>query len=129
MISRKLFPPFLFVLCCATSQAQEPGKGTSQKSIAVPDLICMSVKEAKEKLRSKGLYIGAIIPSSEIELQNLDEQMIYKQTPASKNSKGTQNYIRKGQLIDFWVVGKESIVDTLKKTVQKIRVAVKHDQQ
>lgn len=104
-------------------------KGIGQKNIAVPDLLGMTVKEAKKILQSKSLYIRAIIPLSENGLQNLDKQIVCKQTPSSKNSKGVQNYIRKGQLMDFWVVGEELIIDTLKKPFHKTRVVIRDNSQ
>ena len=97
-----------------------------QKKVAVPDLVGMTVADVKKVLHSKSLNIGAIIPQSETDSESFDKHIVYKQNPSPRNNKGVQNYIRKGQFIDLWVVDKLT-VDTLKKAYPKTRVAIRNN--
>ncbi len=62
---------------------------SAKKIITVPNVIRMTVKEARKTLSSKNWGIGAIIYQSELE--NPDSLIIIRQTPPAMNTKGTQN--------------------------------------
>ena len=83
--------------------------------VAIPNLIGMKYLSAQKLLKKKRLGLGATIYTLEGGSRNLEDQVVYKQNPQAKNAKGIQNYVKKRQGIDIWIVGINPTADTLKK--------------
>ena len=90
------------------------------KKATVPDVVGMTLKDARKIIRAKNMEIGAIIYTDEP--GNTGNLFIIKQAPAAINTKGTANLILKQKLIDLWVVSTIFLVDSLQKPPRKIKV-------
>jgi len=90
--------------------------------VAFPNVVGLTLREAKIVLQKNKVDIGAIIynPGS----KNLDTLVVYKQNPPNTNENGDTNYLKKNNLIDLWLVNSSINVDTLK--MPKIRVVIRH---
>lgn len=97
------------------------GQSTKTK-IPIPNVIGLTLEQATNVLKSKNLAVGAIIHDSETE--NFDSLIVYQQNPSSKSSIGIINYIRKGQLIDLWLIPLKIISDSSQKPIQKVKVGI-----
>ncbi|MEO6252390.1 MAG: PASTA domain-containing protein [Ferruginibacter sp.] len=72
----------------------------------MPNLIGMTLNEAKKALHDINLEIGALIYFSDP--QDPDSSFVVKQNPPAINEKGDQNYIEKKQVVDLWLVSSGS---------------------
>ena len=106
---------FLFSFVCMTGNLSVSAQAV--KKTTVPDVVGMKVKEAKKKIRSKNMQIGAIIYASNAEYS--DSSIVIKQNPSAKNANGTSNLILKQKLIDLWVANLQNSADTLKSLKEK----------
>jgi beta-lactam-binding protein with PASTA domain len=81
------------------------GSGIGNTTSGVPDLVGLTLAEARELLSSMNIGISAIIPEGEITDQ--EKAYIIKQSPEAYTvlPDGSKQYnsIRPGQLIDLWI--------------------------
>lgn len=81
----------------------------------VPNLVGMTLNEAKKVLRKANVNIGAIITSGEVDLKTqADSLIVYHQNPNSKSSSAALNSFKRKKLIDIWV-GEIYSVNSLRK--------------
>lgn len=82
-------------------QAQQP-------KILVPNLVGMTLKNAKQLLHKKNLKIAAVITfERDLDSKNLDTLIAYKQNPMNVKRNNARNFIKRGATIDVWVTKKE----------------------
>lgn len=75
----------------------------------VPNLVGMTLNEAKKVLRKANVNIGAIITSGEVDLKTqADSLIVFHQNPDSKSSSAALKSFKRNQLIDIWVSGNYS---------------------
>ncbi len=94
----------------------------------VPDLVGMSLLEAKKRIKSKRFIVGALITDLGTDATLLDKLIVIKQNPPAKNSKGLNTYIVKGRVIDLWLAREFIIQDTLSKvhdTLSRSKITLK----
>jgi eukaryotic-like serine/threonine-protein kinase len=77
------------------------GSGLEEKRFMVPDLLGMTLKDAKFMLEQDGIQLAAIIPTPGT-LDTLGA-FIYKQNPPRYTQDRQAVYIQSGQLMDVWV--------------------------
>ncbi|HXB91033.1 MAG TPA: PASTA domain-containing protein [Puia sp.] len=75
------------------------GSGIGKVDFVVPDLFGMTYQQAKSRLDSIGLGIGAV--ASDPGVRDTTESYIYKQSPEQFNVDGSPNRIHPGQTIDI----------------------------
>lgn len=75
------------------------GLGTGTEDFEVPDLVGLTLAEAKVLIESNGFNGGVVLPEGSTD-PNL---FVYMQKPAHLTSSGNVNKLRQGQVIDVWV--------------------------
>jgi beta-lactam-binding protein with PASTA domain len=75
------------------------GQGTGTEELEVPDLVGLTLGEAKVIIESNGFNPGSILPEGSTD-PNL---FVYLQKPVHLTSSGNVNKLRQGQVIDVWV--------------------------
>ncbi len=105
----------LIFFTCESLQAQNL-RLIAKTHSHVPDLVGLTFLEAKKKIKIKRFILGSIILDSETDATLTDNLIVFKQNPPAKNSKGLNNYIAKGKVIDLWLLKPLIIQDTLSKT-------------
>jgi beta-lactam-binding protein with PASTA domain len=77
------------------------GNGIGGVTFTVPDLFGLTYEQAKARLDSAGLTLGAVVPDKEV--RDTSEAYVYKQWPEQFNKDRRPNPIRLGQTIDIWL--------------------------
>jgi beta-lactam-binding protein with PASTA domain len=77
------------------------GGGLTEQRIMVPDLVDMSLGEAKLILEQNGIGLAAIIPVGTI--RDTLGAYIIKQSPPRFTEQNQAVYIQSGQLMDLWI--------------------------
>ncbi|MEI9808139.1 MAG: PASTA domain-containing protein [Bacteroidota bacterium] len=85
------------------------GSGVGNEKFVVPNIVGMTFGEAKAKLESNGLGIGAIIGSDITDTLNA---YIFKQNPERFTEDKKLQYIRTGQLMDVWLQAEKPAFDS-----------------
>jgi beta-lactam-binding protein with PASTA domain len=106
----------LICFTCGSTHAQTLSALKAKNYSFVPDLVGMSLREAKKTIKTKRFIVGALITDSGTDTTLIDKLIVYKQNPPAKNSKGLYNRILKGKVIDIWLGKALTIEDTLSKT-------------
>jgi eukaryotic-like serine/threonine-protein kinase len=75
------------------------GRGTGSEELDVPDLVGLTLGEAKVIIESNGFNVGSILPEGSTDAN----MFVYTQKPAHITSSGNVNKLRQGQVIDVWV--------------------------
>jgi eukaryotic-like serine/threonine-protein kinase len=75
------------------------GKGTGPAELEVPDLVGLTLGEARVIIESNGFTPGIVLPEGSTD-PNL---FVYKQSVPHLTSSGNVNKLREGQVIDVWV--------------------------
>ena len=75
------------------------GNGIGGQEFIVPDLTGLTYQQAKARLDSFGLSLGAV--AADREVRDSAESYIYWQSPPQFNDAGGANHIRPGQTIDI----------------------------
>ena len=90
------------------------GNGLGETQLAVPDLVGLTVSQAKEYLSGDNIGIGVIITSGPV--SDTSGAYIIKQNPAPVSQLATgetvHNRIRAGQLMDIWVSTSPPVKDS-----------------
>lgn len=77
------------------------GGGLVEQQIRVPDLLGLTVSEARAELQAKGLLLAAILTSGPV--TDTLNAYIVKQNPDVLDEEQNPVYIRPGQTMDIWV--------------------------
>ena len=77
------------------------GNGIGGAAFIVPDLFGLTYQQAKSKLDSVGLVLGAVVPDKDI--RDTTGAYVYKQSPEQFNEDKKPNPIHPGQSIDIWL--------------------------
>lgn len=88
------------------------GGGLEAIKIPVPDLTGMTVEQAKELLKDKGIVLAAILSIENI--SDTANAYIFRQNPEVNNFDSASNYIQPGQTMDIWIQPEKPVADTLK---------------
>jgi len=90
------------------------GNGLGQTQLAVPDLVGLTVSQAKEYLSGDNIGVGVIIPEGVV--TDTADAYIIKQNPEPVSELATgetvHNRIRPGQLMDIWISTTPPVKDT-----------------
>ncbi|MBS1659885.1 MAG: PASTA domain-containing protein [Bacteroidetes bacterium] len=85
------------------------GVGGGQGFI-VPDLFGLTYLQAKARLDSMGITVGAVTPDRDV--KDSAEGYIYKQIPAQVGDDNMPNRIRPGMAIDIWLKASRPVRDS-----------------
>jgi beta-lactam-binding protein with PASTA domain len=82
------------------------GNGIGQETISVPDLLGMTVSQARAYLLSSNIELGEIIPQGTV--TDTENAFVIKQNPSpysqnDGNGEAVKNKIRPGQIMDIWI--------------------------
>ncbi|MBS1918356.1 MAG: PASTA domain-containing protein [Bacteroidetes bacterium] len=90
------------------------GNGIGGFEFTVPNLIGLTFHEAKLRLDSSRLILGALVPDNDV--TDADNAFVYRQSPPTYDEEFKPNHIHQGQTIDLWLSVKkpERSTDTLK---------------
>ncbi len=88
------------------------GGGLVQQQIRVPDLIGLTVTEAKSELQAKGILLAAILTSGVV--TDTLNAFVVKQNPDIVDEDQKTMFIQPGQTMDIWVSVDRPDVDSLR---------------
>lgn len=92
------------------------GGGVQRTEIAVPNLIGLTLAEARGLLDENSILLGAVVADGTI--ADSAAAFVFKQSPPARNDEGAPLRIRGGQLMDIWITLDPAKVDSAKaKTV------------
>jgi beta-lactam-binding protein with PASTA domain len=77
------------------------GSGLTAERILVPEVIGLTLLEAKIVLEENGIGIGAVIADPGV--SDTLAAFVYRQSPPKRNDHDEPVYIRPGQLMDLWI--------------------------
>ncbi len=92
------------------------GGGLVEQQIRVPDLLGLTVAEARSELQGKGLLLAAILTTGAV--TDTLNAFIVKQNPDALDEEQKPAYIQPGQTMDIWVSVDPPEMDSLKKENQ-----------
>jgi beta-lactam-binding protein with PASTA domain len=85
------------------------GRGTGTEELEVPDLVGLTLAEAKVIIESNGFNVGTVMPAGTTD----GNMFVASQRPVHFTSSGNVNKLRQGQVIDVWVQAeKPSLIKT-----------------
>lgn len=87
------------------------GGGVQAVQLPVPNLIGLTVTEAKAILEAKGIVLASIIGTGPI--SDTANAFVYQQNPETLDFTGTPQYIQPGQTMDIWIQLEKPVIDTL----------------
>lgn len=89
------------------------GKGLDIEKIPVPNLLGLTLTEARLLLEMNNIELGAIVPDQDV--RDTAAAFVYRQEPPPRNADGEQIFIQSGQLMDIWISKEmKTVKDTLK---------------
>jgi len=95
-----------------TSVSLVIGGGLAEVQIPVPDLVGLTLQEAKGQLESRGITLAALLATGPI--NDTLKAFIFKQNPGLKDEEGKTNFIQPGQTMDLWISSTPPMPDSLK---------------
>ncbi len=98
------------------------GGGLSIQELIVPDLVGMTLGEAKLIIEQNGISLAAIIADGPI--SDTLAAYVFKQSPNRYNEDNIPNYIKGGQLIDVWIAAEMKVVNDTISNVPVIKQKV-----
>jgi beta-lactam-binding protein with PASTA domain len=87
------------------------GAGLEAQPIKVPDLVGLSVAEAKATLNEKGIILASILTYGSV--TDTLNAYVFKQNPEALDFDQTPHYIKPGQTMDIWVQVDRPVRDTV----------------
>lgn len=96
------------------------GAGLQEQQIRVPELVGLTVSEAKEELQAKGILLAAILTSGEV--TDTLNAFVYKQNPDALNDEQQPTFIQPGQTMDIWVSVDPPEPDSIKNEIQQPQI-------
>ncbi|MEP7232610.1 MAG: PASTA domain-containing protein [Ginsengibacter sp.] len=92
------------------------GGGLVAEEIRVPDLLGLTVSEARARLQAKGLLLAAILTTGPV--TDTLNAFIVRQNPDVLDEEQKPAYIQPGQTVDIWVSVDPPEIDSLQKENQ-----------
>ncbi|MEP6585083.1 MAG: PASTA domain-containing protein [Ginsengibacter sp.] len=92
------------------------GGGLVEQQIRVPDLLGLTVSEAKVQLQAKGLLLAAVLTTGPV--TDTLNSFVVKQNPDALDEEQKPAYIQPGQTMDIWVSVNPPEIDSLKQENQ-----------
>jgi len=90
------------------------GNGIGQETMNVPDLIGMTVAEARSYLSNSNIELGAVIPLGQV--TDTENAYIARQNPQPYSEiaagESVRNKIRPGQIMDIWISSVPPVKDS-----------------
>ena len=90
------------------------GDGVGNVLMNVPDIVGMTLSDARSYLQSLNIGLGAVVPDAGI--SNQESAFVYKQNPTEKTTDADgnekNNKIHPGQVIDVYLSTTQPVVDT-----------------
>lgn len=86
------------------------GDGVGKQEFSVPDIIGLTYCEAKARLESSGITLGAVIPNPDV--TDTCSAYIFKQIPLRFDEEKKLQHIRSGQTMDVWLQLAKPVRDT-----------------
>jgi beta-lactam-binding protein with PASTA domain len=93
------------------------GSGLESQQILVPDLIGLTLGEARSLLELKGITLASIVPISSV--GDSVNAFVHRQNPETKDEEGTPIYIQPGQTMDVWIGPTMPSIDSLRKVKEE----------
>ena len=87
------------------------GAGLQEVWIKVPDLIGITVNEARQILNEKGIILAAILTTGNV--SDTANAFVYKQNPEVLNFDSSPGFIQPGQTMDIWIQVDRPVVDSV----------------
>ncbi|GGH68579.1 hypothetical protein GCM10011379_25050 [Filimonas zeae] len=92
------------------------GSGVGSTEVNVPDMVGMTVSQARDYASSLSITISTIIPEADGAVTDQENAFITRQKPAPfellPDGSRSYNKIRAGQMIDIWISSKPAAADT-----------------
>ncbi|MFN8243585.1 MAG: PASTA domain-containing protein [Ferruginibacter sp.] len=97
------------------------GSGLGDEQMMVPDLVGMTVSQARSFLQEKGIELGAIVATGVV--KDTANAFIYMQNPSRFDEDNKPVYIQSGQVMDVYIsaamISPKDSADTKDKTKKK----------
>ncbi len=87
------------------------GAGLQAQRVRVPDLVGLTVAEAKDLLKEQGILLAAILTSGNV--TDTANAFVFKQNPDVLDIDFSPAYIQPGQTMDIWVQITKPVIDSL----------------
>ena len=87
------------------------GAGLQEVWIKVPDLIGITVNQARQILNEKGIILAAILTTGSV--ADTANAFVYKQNPDVLNYDNSPGFIQPGQTMDIWIQVDRPVVDSV----------------
>lgn len=88
------------------------GSELSNTAYAIPNLIGLTLEQARNLLREKGIELASVIPDPGV--RDTANAYVYRQSPNRFDDDGHVISIRAGQVMDVWVSTTAPVIDSLK---------------
>ena len=96
------------------------GGGLEPVQIPVPDLMGLTVDQARSLLQDKGIILAAILATGNV--TDTANAFIYKQNPDVDDYTNNPAFIQPGQTMDIWIQVEKPVIDTTRTdTLQQIK--------
>ena len=86
------------------------GAGVEDVRIPVPDLVGLTVAQAKDVLTSQGIVLASILTIGNI--SDTANAYVYKQNPEVFGYEKSQTFIQPGQTMDIWIQLEKPVIDS-----------------
>lgn len=86
------------------------GGGNDEIRIVVPNLVGLTVTEARGILDAQGIVLASIIPTGNI--SDTANAFVFKQNPETRDINHAPIFIQPGQTMDIWIQIDRPIIDT-----------------
>lgn len=87
------------------------GGGLEAEKIPVPDLSGMTVSDARNILKDKGILLAAILTSGNV--TDTANAFIFRQNPGAFDTDDSPAYIQPGQTMDIWIQVEKPVPDSI----------------
>ncbi|MEO6837289.1 MAG: PASTA domain-containing protein [Ginsengibacter sp.] len=87
------------------------GGGLEAEKIPVPDLTGMTVSDARNILKDKGILLAAILTSGNV--TDTANAFIFRQNPGALDTDNSPAFIQPGQTMDIWIQVDKPVTDSL----------------
>ena len=92
------------------------GGGLTEVQIPVPNVVGLTLANAKRELEAKGITLAAVLASGPI--PDTLRAFVYKQNPEVTDEESNTNFIKPGQTIDVWISSTPPEPDSLKNNLE-----------
>lgn len=87
------------------------GRGVSDETVPVPELVGRTFGEAKALLDAQGIILGSVVDPAH-DVKDTANAYIFQQRPAPKTEDGKRLSIRPGQMMDVFIQVEKPLVDS-----------------